>query len=59
MPTFFLDCLIYAATALGTALAIKVALRYRADRRRHARCIFCDGRDGDHAYCCQRPGARI
>jgi hypothetical protein len=34
-------------------------LRLRADRRRHSCCVFCDGVDGEHAYCCTRPGGRV
>lgn len=60
MPDTFPAYLVYAAAILFAALAIKVWLRYRADRRRHTRCVFCDGLDGAHEHYCQRPaGGRL
>jgi hypothetical protein len=59
LPDTSLSILIYAVILIAFAIAIKVALRLRADRRRHSCCVFCDGVDGEHAYCCTRPGGRV
>ena len=55
MPDTIFQYLVYAALALFAALAAKVALRYRRDRRRVVSsrgCAFCDGIGGTHAPWC-------
>ena len=52
LPHTIFGYLVYTPVALFLAIAVKVGLRYRADRHR---CVFCDGARGNHAPNCHRP----